>query len=391
MEATMERLEEGHEGIQCLSVDLLSNILARLPVRLLGQLMSVSKPWLALISDPHFKKLHRYRSIKSPKLLIVKQATPRDRITSSWGPLHRSLHMYTMDVSNKDVCGTYYTEGIIGRYYSGFRVFPSTNLVCYSDYGREYICNPDTKEVSRLPRSSFVSGRGMVCGYILAANEYKILSFIDPDKDAHHPNGGGKLGCEMLTLRDGGPVPCSWRQVEDLPQLAADRGRSSAQVNGSMYMIFHRGKAILSFELENEKFKSLGYPQDGYTHHGEGNMENTILAELEGFLCLGYYWKQFSAMTISMLVDLERETWVKKYTIPLYEIGKEITIMGLGYLPHTSENGEILIKLLGSRAVLYNIKNKSFRRVGDPSFVFDHYNHERFDLYFERFFSLGRQ
>ncbi|KAK2986624.1 hypothetical protein RJ640_004380 [Escallonia rubra] len=387
MEATMERLEE---GIQCLSVDLLSNILARLPVRLLGQLMSVSKPWLALISHPDFKKLHRYGWIKSPKLLIVTEATKQD-----WdicvGPLYRSLRMYAMDISNKDVCGTYYTKGITGRYYGGSYMFPSTNLVCYRDHGSDYVCNLATKEVSSLPRSSFRSRRGMVCGYILAINEYKIVSFFDADKDAHNPNGGGKLGCEMLTLRDGGPVPCSWRQVEDLPQLAASKGRSSAQVNGSMYMIFHRGKAILSFELENEKFKSLGYPQDGYTCHREGIEENGILAELEGFLSLGYYWKQLSALSISMLVDLESETWVKKYSIPLYEIGKEITIMGLGYLPLTCENGEILIKLLRSRAVLYNIKNKSFRRVGDPSFVFDHHNYEIFDLYFERFFSLGRQ
>ncbi|KAK3030288.1 hypothetical protein RJ639_039871 [Escallonia herrerae] len=387
----MERLEEGHEGIQCLSVDLLSNILARLPVRLLGQLMSVSKPWLALISDPHFRKLHRYRAIKSPKLLIVKQATPTDRISSDWGPLHRSLHMYTMDVSNKDVCGTYYTKGITGRHYNGFYMFPSTNLVCYRNGVWEYVCNLVTKEVSSLPRSSFRSRRGRVCGYILATNEYKIVSFFDPDMDLYHPKGGGKLGCEILTLRDGGPVPCSWRQVEDLPQLAALMCRSSAQVNGSMYMIFYRGNTILSFELENEKFKNLGYPQDGHTRHRAGNEENVILAELEGFLCLGYYWKQFSVMTISMLADLEREIWVKKYSISLYEIGKEIMILGLSYLPLTNENGEILIKLFGSRAVLYNIKDKSFRRVGDPSFVYDHYNYEKFDLYFERFFILGKQ
>ncbi|KAK3036286.1 hypothetical protein RJ639_031258 [Escallonia herrerae] len=206
MEATMERPEDRDEGIPCLSVDLLSNILARLPVRLLGQLMSVSKPWLALISHPDFKKLHRYRSIKSPKLLIVKQATPTEGISSYWGPLHRSLHMYTMDVSNEDVCGTVYTEGITGRHYSGFYMFPSTNLVCYSYYGIEYVCNLATKEVSSLPDSSSPHGRGMACGYILATNEYKILSFIDRDTDADYTDGY-KHGCEILTLRDGGPVP----------------------------------------------------------------------------------------------------------------------------------------------------------------------------------------
>ncbi|KAK2986621.1 hypothetical protein RJ640_004377 [Escallonia rubra] len=390
MEATTERLEEGNEGIQCLSVDLLSNILARLPVRLLGQLMSVSKPWLALISDPDFKKLHRHRWIKCPKLLTVKEATRTDTL-SFWGPLHRSLHMHTKDVSNKDVCGTVYTRGIKGRRYGGFQVFPSTNLVCYRNGGSEYVCNLATKEVSCLPCSSFRSRRGMVCGYILATNEYKIVSFFDLDTDAYHPSTRNKLGCEILTLRDGGPVPGSWRQVEDPPQPYAVTCPSSAQVNGSMYIMFSHERILLSFELENEKFKSLGYPQDGYTRHREGNKVITLLAELEGFLCLGYHWKQFSAMTISMLVNLEREIWVKKYTIPLYEIGKEIRISGLGYLPLTNEYGEILIKLFRSRGVLYNIKNKSFRRVGDASIVFDDYNNAQFDLHFERFFSLGRR
>ncbi|KAK3036275.1 hypothetical protein RJ639_031247 [Escallonia herrerae] len=388
----MERVEEGHEGIQSLSLDLLSNILARLPVRLLGQLMSVSKPWLALISDPDFKKLHRYRWMKCPKLLTVKEATRTDTL-SVWGPLHRSLHLHTMDVSNKDVCGTVYTRGIKGRRYGGFQMFPSTNLVYYRNRGSEYVCNLATKEVSCLPCSSFRSRRGMVCGYILATNEYKIVSFFDRDVDADYTSKGYKLGCEILTLRDGGPVPGSWRQVEDLPQPYAVTCPTSAHVNGSMYIMFSHERILLSFELENEKFKSLGYPQDGYTRHREGNKVNMnmVLAELEGFLCLGYHWKQFSAMTIYMLVDLEREIWVKKYNIPLYEIGREIRILGLGYLPLTNENGEILMKLFRSRGALYNIENKSFRRVGDASIVCDDYNNAQFDLYFERFFSLGRR
>ncbi|KAK3030290.1 hypothetical protein RJ639_039873 [Escallonia herrerae] len=292
MEVTMERVEEGQEGIQCLSLDLLSNILARLPVRLLGQLMSVSKPWLALISDPNFKKLHRHQWIKCPKLLTVKEGTRTDTL-SFWGPLHRSLHMHTMDVSNKDDCGTVYTRGIKGRRYGGFQTFPSTNLFL-----------------------SITTGHGV--WYILATNEYKIVSFFDRDVDADYASKGYKLGCEILTLRDGGHVPGSWRQVEDLPQPYAVTCPSSAQVNGSLYIMFSHERILLSFELENEKFKSLGYPQDGYTRrHREGNKINMLLAELEGFLCLGHHWKQFSAMTISMLVDLEREIWVKKYTIPL--------------------------------------------------------------------------
>ncbi|KAK3036285.1 hypothetical protein RJ639_031257 [Escallonia herrerae] len=356
-------------------------------------------PWPAHVrfqtmAGPHFPS--RFREVtpvpvdQKPKATYSEASNPDRRNLILLGTVTSISSYVCQDVSNEDVCGTVYTEGITGRHYSGFYMFPSTNLVCYSYYGIEYVCNLATKEVSSLPDSSSPHGRGMACGYILATNEYKILSFIDRDTDADYTDGY-KHGCEILTLRDGGPVPDSWREVEDLPQLAGEMCGNSAQVNGSMYMIFSEEKKILSFELENEKFKSLSYPQNGYTPHCEGNKENRILAELEGFLCLGYYWKQFSAMTILMLVDLESEIWDKKYSIPLYEIGKEIRIRGLGYLPLSNENGEILIQLFGRRAVLYNINDKSFRRVGDASLVFDEHNAAQFDLYFERFFTLGEQ
>ncbi|MCI53759.1 F-box/kelch-repeat protein, partial [Trifolium medium] len=50
------------EPLPTLSLDLIEEILCRLPVKLLVQLRCVCKSWNALISDPKFAKKHLSRS-----------------------------------------------------------------------------------------------------------------------------------------------------------------------------------------------------------------------------------------------------------------------------------------------------------------------------------------
>ncbi|MCH90873.1 F-box/kelch-repeat protein [Trifolium medium] len=70
MEPISETLTSPSSSLPTLPFDLISEILYRLPVKLLLQLQCVCKSWKSLISDPNFAKKHLRKSTPRHHLMI---------------------------------------------------------------------------------------------------------------------------------------------------------------------------------------------------------------------------------------------------------------------------------------------------------------------------------
>lgn len=372
-----------------LSQDVLWDILSRLSVKHLCQLKCVSNQWFNLISDSYFKKLYNNRSIKNPRLLLVKESTVGH--PSLFGvPLSRTLYISTMDVRTGRV-EKVLARDIVGKRYSF--IF-GHNLVCYEKFMAIAVCNPTTNEIVHLPLPSQLS-ISYNLGYLRATNEYKIVHLFKP---ANHDVGSTTVGFEIITLRDGGPVPGSWRSLvnRSLNWKIRDNAMASANVNGAVYWLIyekivegrriHYKKRIVMLGLQNEQFETIEGPRDDYLTDVKSTSETEELFELRGFLCLAKYSKKSSTMTMFTLKDQQNHAWIKEYVIDMYNLGHRFRVAGYISLDDDDGNsGEIIIVRTRGRPLVYNTKTMSFKKVGRPNIGNGCYQ----NLYFDRFFSLG--
>ncbi|KAL2503244.1 putative F-box protein [Forsythia ovata] len=213
--------------------DVLWDILSRLSVKHLCQLKCVSKQWFHLISDSHFKKLYNNRSIKCPRLLLVKESTV-GHPTLFGTPLSRTLYVSTVDVCTGRVQKVF-TRDIVGKRFSF--IF-GHNLVCYEKFMAIAVCNPTTSEIVHLPLPSQLS-ISYNLGYLRATNEYKIVHLF---KLAELDGGSKTVGFEIITLQDGGPVTGSWRSLPNhsLNWDTRDNPIASASMNRAIYWLIYK-------------------------------------------------------------------------------------------------------------------------------------------------------
>ncbi|KAL2481867.1 F-box/LRR-repeat protein [Abeliophyllum distichum] len=366
--------------------DVLWDILSRLSVKHLCQLKCVSKQWFNLISDSHFKKLYNNRSIKYPRLLLVKESTVGHPALFGM-PLSRTLYISTVDVCTGRV-EKLFTRDIVGKRYNF--IF-GHNLVCYEKFMAIAVCNPTTSEIVHLPLPSQLS-ISYNLGYLRAKNEYKIVHLF---KLSELCGGSKTVGFEIITLQDGGPVPGSWRSLANhsLNWDTRDNLIASASVNRAIYWLIYKKmvegrrsfneRRIISFELENEEFESINAPNEDYS--SDVASESEQLFELKGFLCLAKYSKKSSSMTMFTLKDQQNQTWIKEYVIDLCNLGHRFRVAGyVSINDDDDDNGEIIILRTRGRPLVYNTKKMSFRKVGQPDIWKGCYQ----NIYFDRFFSL---
>ncbi|GAA0161255.1 hypothetical protein LIER_17614 [Lithospermum erythrorhizon] len=339
----------------------------------------VSKEWFQLISSPLFKNL--YSTTKTPRALVVKESTKGHPVLFGQ-PLSRTLFVSTIDISTGETCKEF-TKDIIGSHYS---FILSDNLILFEKFTAIAVCNPTTHEIVHLPLPSQPTVRYRL-GYHQAKNEYKIIHSFRRSENYD-------LGFEIITLKDGGPVPVTWRTVKferpsPIRWYFDNTLIDYVDADGAMnWLVDARqgnkgGKTIFQLEMETERFGTIGYPPD---HLLEEN-ESEQLVNIQGSLCLAYYSKQSSTITMYLLKDRSDQIWEMEYKIELHDINKNVgnDLRIIGYLPGEDQNGEILIKTNEMKAILYNINTRSFRTIEHIWIGWCK------NLYFDRFFTLGKK
>lgn len=185
-----------------------------------------------------------------------------------------------------------------------------------------------------------------------------------------------EIGFETLTLSDGGPIPTSWQLVarKEYFSYLID----ATCVDGVMYWlvrIMEEGAHIISMESVNEEFLTISCPKE-YDHT---LLRQGQLVDLNGKLCLAFYSKVLSRMSLFLLNNrTTNQTWVREYDINLSCMEDWVRIVG--YVPLEGNNGDILIN--GTTPFRYNIKEKRGRKVQKSNVNYT-------CLYYDRCFTLG--
>ncbi|KAJ0770204.1 putative F-box domain-containing protein [Helianthus annuus] len=307
----METLEEQStdDRLAKLSVpiEIIEDILSRLPVESILRFRSVSKPWLSRISDPSFTKLHFTRSTRTALFISAYDDSTRQQHLLSaprdGGPVS---HLLTIDdVSQNDFRAAEHLNGLV--------LFTSVNSD--SGYPCAYVVNPSTRKSLLLPHPDPYSHDidETACyffGFDESTNEHKVLMIRQFPKPARF-----EIRIFSMSTR-------SWRKIDAEPPIAFSISYGyicSVCVNSVIHLKFLDGLwcHILTFDLRTEVFSVINSPQGAPPY--DGCFPHIIKANG----CVGIAWRiiKNNQLRVWMLQDYENCVWVREiYTEPLAEV-----------------------------------------------------------------------
>lgn len=352
-----------------LPVEIIKDILSRLPVECILQWKQVCKTWrnLPLLDDSHFA---RSQLDRQPKLLLH----DHDNSSKEGGPDdHRFKQYFCHKVSSN--CETRHIKvsflfladqyscirkqirevPYYGEYdcYDGklqikgfglkpqklpvdpsFTLVGSCNgLICFSVSDDStlvcgdpiYICNPVTKEEMYLPR--YVDNECVInklnhvtvtsgFGYIPSTSEYKVVRICAHPNEPFFTNRSRVGYVQVYTLG----VDSDWRYKEQLcdhylARPESDRYISTGVlVDGSLHWLNYYDWKILAFDLAEEVFYEVPSPPCFKNQHAGYDSDFFQLQVLQGNLCI------YAQLTNVVVVWWYRKTTTEKNGSSAYTV-----------------------------------------------------------------------
>ncbi|XP_023644421.1 putative F-box protein At1g31090 [Capsella rubella] len=181
------------ENSDSIPIDLILEILSRLPAKSIKKFQCVSKLWRSLLCKPYFTELFLTRSSSRPRLLIGVKQDSEWFLFSSPQPQNPSSPVVSADSHMKIFFDLKYYESC--RYASGLLYFPSlrTSKEYDNDTNKIHaICNPSTGQFAILPEPR--TNRG--CGGFLGFDPIGLVNTW------HIYCGGFPLDLRMWVLED---------------------------------------------------------------------------------------------------------------------------------------------------------------------------------------------
>ncbi|KAK6919566.1 F-box domain [Dillenia turbinata] len=304
-----------------LPVDVLRDILLRLPGTSLVRLKRVCKRWCSLISEPYFAKLHletRKNDLSGLVLLTYKDG--------------HKLHISSLDESPWNATNMQIVNVPKIDYMSN----TCNGLVClYGDWNNIHLYNLTTRKVlMTLPSISEKGSYGQFCilGFDTSLESYKVVRF--------RRTYSFKQVCEVFTFGT-----TEWKILGNTPYQPGPNEPMLANQTviywiidlAHTYPVHH---VIYSFDITQEVFKPVQAPQelrDPEFEHGF-----LSLANLGGELYMaGGKWY---GVTIWKLVDHMNNVWNMEYKI--IQEARPNVHLGFGYIVTllSLKNGKLLFK-----------------------------------------------
>ncbi|BAT77324.1 F-box protein [Vigna angularis] len=324
-----------------LPVEVITEILSRLPVKSVLRLRSTCKWWRSLIDTTHFILFHLS---KSHTTLILR---------------HRS-HLYTVDLQSLEK-PLEITHPLM-CYSNSIKVLGSCNgLICISNVADDIaLWNPHLRKHRILPAdrfnrpdSSLFAARVHGFGHDAASNDYKLVS-ITYFVDLHNRTFDSQV--QLYTLKSD-----AWKNLPSMPYALCCARTMGVLVGGALHWVVTRKlepdqpDLIVAFDLTRESFREVELPA---TVKGNFDMEVALLG---GCLCLvenrgsGFdFWV--------MRVYGSSDSWEKLFTIT-----QDHLHIGLPKLqsvrPLLIDGDRVLLEQNRSKLCWYNLSS------GDVSFV----------------------
>ncbi|KAM5583985.1 F-box/kelch-repeat protein [Rosa sericea] len=333
--------------------EIISEILARLPVKSVMRFRCVSKSWNTLISDPYFAKKHfRYAEMgitENSSRLLYSMDPPQSLDHEALKDLkdHRDGYF-----ANRELDFPVMIPEFSNRYKS--IVGCCNGLICFSVQGDDFILwNPCTRYSKLLPRTPLpVFNRHAFCGfgYDSANDDYKVLV-------------GTKM-CEEITIQVFALKTSSWK-VLPITNALNISGRGFF-LNGAFHWLTRVGpnrgnsRTILSFDLAEEKFHEmipLPYDDDDGGFYG--------MTILRNCLCVfNFLVGRAGVSTIWLMKEYGvKQSWTQVIRCSKREIPKEYRLLFLQPIC-ILENGELVGNdFRAGFLVLYDPKENTFKNV----------------------------
>ncbi|KAJ0770210.1 putative F-box domain-containing protein [Helianthus annuus] len=223
-------------------IEIIEDILSRLPVESILRFRSVSKPWLSRISDPSFTKLHSTRSTRTALFISAYDHSTRQQhilsAASHGGPVS---HLLTInDISVYDIKEAQHMNGLV---------------LITSAKSRAYVVNPSTRKFLLFPHPDpYIDDRDEFTHYSFvfdeSTNEHKVFMI----RELREPS---RFEIIILSLSTR-----SWRKIDAEPPIGFSWDNMSflynrrVCLNGVIHLMFLDGlwPHILAFDLRTEVF-----------------------------------------------------------------------------------------------------------------------------------------
>ncbi|KAI7734027.1 hypothetical protein M8C21_026544 [Ambrosia artemisiifolia] len=343
--------------------EIIEQIISRLPIKSILRFKSISKPWLSLISNPSFTKLHSTvgPSTTSLFLTLVDSSTNTRYFFSGANNDNGSVANLIKLDNTPYVFGT--VEHLNGLLCLIDRDYHSDNI--YAS-----VINPTTHKFFKLPDRPLVpllnEDMCYFFGFDESSNEHKVL-YVDV----------GLIKLTTIEIMIFSFLNYSWRKINvDLPiGVSRDRWfygtKVSVCVNSIIHMMIRNPFEILAFDLRTETFSIVNVPpnpmvQNIYTFVCPYHRFLKINGLL-GIAVIGNYLEEIDKVDIWILQDYENRVWVRE-TVTFPPNSQLCYGVGSPY-PFDSINMDEIIfypRVLSENLIsvpIYNMKTRCFKSI----------------------------
>ncbi|CAN6324075.1 unnamed protein product [Urochloa humidicola] len=274
-------LPEESERSREIPIEILQDILLRLPTRDVARSSCVSKLWRSIIGDTSFRKLHDADHVaarsESEALLVSEIREPGRPDVAS---------IFSLS-SRKAMCHIVIPSGyMLTNVCNGFLCFAVDHSQALA-----IVCNPATGEMLKLPEAPPISGTKdrvtlshlFVLGFSPATREYKVFRLSFPCSSYYE-----EIHIAVYTLGGSG----GWRQYSYLSRFRPIFSSPPVYIDGNLYVLItddlrrEHAARMLVFNVAKETGYTYRAP---YYYHYYNWQWTEMLAdgfELNGEMCL---------------------------------------------------------------------------------------------------------
>ncbi|ESQ28784.1 hypothetical protein EUTSA_v10019545mg [Eutrema salsugineum] len=340
------------DNSETILIDLIIEILWRLPVKSIARCRCVSKLWASTLASPYFTELFMTRSCARPKLLF----SFRNHCELVF---FSSPQIRDQDENSSLVTANLYMKFPIDDFSDISR--PIHGLVCVTHLNIltnervTVICNPSTGQSLLLPKVVTVNS---LLGFDPIDKQFKVLSTTK----VIYREDNSYLKHQVLTVGTGN---LSWRMIECSISHHYYPSKDGICTNGVLYYVSQLGGppkvcAIVCFDVRSENFSVINRAEDMILR-----MVSTLVNYMGklGVLSNGGFeglTRESRSLEFWVLVDAEKHEWSKhKYVLP--SSWKNVVAEAKIFIVGVTSANEIVL---------------SPRYLSNPFYVF-YYNNER--------------
>lgn len=239
------------ENSETLPIDLIIEILKRLPVKTIALCRCVSKKWDSLLSSPHFNKSFLASSSSQPQLLFTFEFKGKWHFFSSPQNLFDEAASVVAPDNHMDISGDWYKEVCLSA--NGFVYLYEKQILKGKMERVPVLCNPSTGQKTHLPKVRAKNNdlRSFL-GYDPIEKQFKVLCMTV----TRYGNKFNSRELHVLTLGKGN---LTWRKIEcDFPYVH-QKHKKGICINGILYFAAQKNttNVIACFDVKSEKFRFI--------------------------------------------------------------------------------------------------------------------------------------